>query len=63
MGEPTAPPPAPLPNVVEFTHVTKRFGDLTVIKDVTFCVPDLPGAASSSPSSGRRAAASRPCCG
>jgi len=32
------------PNVVEFTNVTKRFGDITVIRDVTFCVPDLPGA-------------------
>jgi len=32
------------PNVVEFTHVTKRFGDVTVIRDVSFCVPDLPGA-------------------
>jgi len=32
------------PNVVEFTNVTKRFGDVTVIRDVTFCVPDLPGA-------------------
>jgi len=41
--EPAAPPPAS-PNVVEFTKVTKRFGDLTVIRDVTFCVPDLPGA-------------------
>jgi len=35
---------APRPNVVEFTNVTKRFGDVTVIRDVTFCVPDLPGA-------------------
>jgi NitT/TauT family transport system ATP-binding protein len=32
------------PNVVEFSKVTKRFGKLTVIRDVTFCVPDLPGA-------------------
>ena len=31
-----------LGNVVEFDHVTKRFGKLTVIRDVTFCVPDLP---------------------
>jgi len=30
-------------NVVEFSHVTKRFGSLTVIRDVTFTVPDLPG--------------------
>jgi NitT/TauT family transport system ATP-binding protein len=36
-------PSASLPNVVEFKKVTKRFGDLTIIKDVTFCVPDLPG--------------------
>jgi NitT/TauT family transport system ATP-binding protein len=41
--EPAAQPPAS-PNVVEFTKVTKRFGGLTVIRDVTFCVPDLPGA-------------------
>jgi NitT/TauT family transport system ATP-binding protein len=33
----------PLPNIVEFRNVTKRFGDLTVIRDVTFSVPDLPG--------------------
>src|SRR4026209_1537351 len=32
-----------LPNIVEFRNVTKRFGDLTVIRDVTFTVPDLPG--------------------
>jgi NitT/TauT family transport system ATP-binding protein len=31
------------PNVVDFTKVTKRFGDLTVIRDVTFSVPDLAG--------------------
>ena len=30
----------PLPNIVEFRKVTKRFGDLTVIRDVTFAVPD-----------------------
>src|SRR5258706_6156532 len=30
------------PNVVDFQGVTKRFGDLTVIRDVTFSVPDLP---------------------
>jgi NitT/TauT family transport system ATP-binding protein len=29
------------PPVVEFRNVTKKFGDLTVIRDVTFCVPDL----------------------
>jgi NitT/TauT family transport system ATP-binding protein len=33
----------PLQNIVEFSQVTKRFGDLTVIRDVTFTVPDLPG--------------------
>jgi NitT/TauT family transport system ATP-binding protein len=31
-----------LPCVVQFDHVTKRFGSLTVIRDVTFSVPDLP---------------------
>jgi NitT/TauT family transport system ATP-binding protein len=31
------------PNVVDFQNVTKRFGRLTVIRDVTFSVPDLPG--------------------
>jgi NitT/TauT family transport system ATP-binding protein len=30
------------PNVVDFRHVTKRFGALTVIRDVTFSVEDLP---------------------
>jgi NitT/TauT family transport system ATP-binding protein len=30
------------PNVVDFRGVTKRFGSLTVIRDVTFSVPDLP---------------------
>src|SRR5919197_3823456 len=29
-------------NVVDFRGVTKRFGELTVIRDVTFSVPDLP---------------------
>ena len=29
-------------NVVDFRGVTKRFGGLTVIRDVTFSVPDLP---------------------
>jgi NitT/TauT family transport system ATP-binding protein len=32
-----------VPNVVDFRGVTKKFGNLTVIKDVTFSVPDLPG--------------------
>lgn len=40
MSEATAPP-APA-NIVEFRQVTKRFGTMTVIRDVTFCVPDLP---------------------
>ena len=31
------------PNVVDFRNVTKRFGPFTVIRDVTFSVPDLPG--------------------
>jgi NitT/TauT family transport system ATP-binding protein len=30
------------PNVVDFTNVTKRFGGVTVIKDVSFSVPDVP---------------------
>ncbi len=30
------------PNIVDFRNVTKRFGALTVIRDVTFCVPDAP---------------------
>ena len=40
MSEPAAPHSPP--NVVEFSHVTKRFGDLTIINDVTFSVEDLP---------------------
>ena len=48
MTEPVVAPSAPsaksaAPNVVDFTHVTKTFGDLTVIRDVTFSVEDLPG--------------------
>jgi NitT/TauT family transport system ATP-binding protein len=44
----SAPPAAPdaksaAGNVVEFKNVTKKYGDLTVIRDVTFSVPDLPG--------------------
>jgi NitT/TauT family transport system ATP-binding protein len=35
-------PAAARPNVVDFRGVTKRFGKLTVIRDVTFSVPDLP---------------------
>ena len=30
------------PNVVDFQHVTKRFGNVTIIRDVTFSVPDVP---------------------
>ena len=30
-------------NVVDFQHVTKRFGSLTIIRDVTFSVPNLAG--------------------
>jgi NitT/TauT family transport system ATP-binding protein len=37
-----AAPAAAAPNVVDFEHVTKRFGKLTVIRDVTFSVRDLP---------------------
>jgi NitT/TauT family transport system ATP-binding protein len=33
--------PAPRPNVVDFAHVTKRLGNLTIVRDVTFSVPDL----------------------
>jgi ABC-type Fe3+/spermidine/putrescine transport system ATPase subunit len=29
-------------NIVDFRGVTKRFGNVTVIRDVTFSVPDLP---------------------
>jgi NitT/TauT family transport system ATP-binding protein len=36
------PPAAAVPNVVDFRNVTKRFGALTIIKDVTFSVEDLP---------------------
>jgi NitT/TauT family transport system ATP-binding protein len=38
----TEPTTAAPPNVVEFSNVTKRFGKLTVIRNVTFSVPDLP---------------------
>ncbi len=40
MSEPASPSAGPV-NVVDFDHVTKRFGSLTVIRDVTFSVPDL----------------------
>jgi NitT/TauT family transport system ATP-binding protein len=33
---------AAVPNVVDFRNVTKRFGALTIIRDVTFAVQDLP---------------------
>ncbi len=41
MSEPAASP-VPPPNIVDFQHVTKRFGSLTVIREVTFSVSDLP---------------------
>ena len=41
MSEP-APPAGEPQNIVDFRGVTKRFGHLTVIRDVTFAVPDLP---------------------
>ncbi|HMF96087.1 MAG TPA: ABC transporter ATP-binding protein [Vicinamibacterales bacterium] len=34
--------PATAPNVVDFKGVTKRFGERTIIRDVTFSVRDLP---------------------
>jgi NitT/TauT family transport system ATP-binding protein len=36
------PTPAAAPNIVDFHGVTKRFGSVTVIRDVTFSVRDLP---------------------
>jgi ABC-type nitrate/sulfonate/bicarbonate transport system ATPase subunit len=33
----------PAANIVEFQNVSKKYGDLTVIRNVTFSVPDLPG--------------------
>jgi NitT/TauT family transport system ATP-binding protein len=46
VAEPDAPKAAesdpPYANVVDFRNVTKKFGNLTVIRDVTFSVPDLP---------------------
>src|SRR5207237_3688632 len=38
----TAPAPPRAPNIVDFEHVTKRFGRVTIIRDVTFSVKDLP---------------------
>jgi NitT/TauT family transport system ATP-binding protein len=40
--DPATPPPANSANVVEFRHVTKRFGNVVVIRDVNFCVPNIP---------------------
>jgi NitT/TauT family transport system ATP-binding protein len=39
--EPAAPA-VETPHVVEFRNVTKRFGNVTVIRDVTFTVPNIP---------------------
>jgi NitT/TauT family transport system ATP-binding protein len=41
VSEPAAAPRQSA-NIVDFHRVTKRFGQLTVIRDVTFSVPDLP---------------------
>jgi NitT/TauT family transport system ATP-binding protein len=41
VGDPAAAPSQPA-NVVDFVDVTKQFGGLIVIRDVTFAVPDLP---------------------
>ena len=41
MTDPQAAPAAP-GHVVEFKNVTKRFGSMTVVRDITFSVPDLP---------------------
>jgi NitT/TauT family transport system ATP-binding protein len=38
-----APASGQPPDVVEFRGVTKRFGRVTIIRDVTFTVPNLPG--------------------
>jgi ABC-type nitrate/sulfonate/bicarbonate transport system ATPase subunit len=40
-GDGSGPTPQP-PTVVEFRNVTKRFGDHTVIREVTFAVADRP---------------------
>ena len=42
MDAQTAIAPTAMPNVVDFQNVTKRFGAVTVIRDVTFSVPDVP---------------------
>jgi NitT/TauT family transport system ATP-binding protein len=41
VSEPQTAPAVP-GHVVEFKNVTKRFGGLTVVRDITFSVPDLP---------------------
>ncbi len=41
MSEPSGAPTA-APNIVDFRNVTKRFGALSVIRDVTFSVEDAP---------------------
>jgi NitT/TauT family transport system ATP-binding protein len=41
VSEPTSVPAPIVPSVVTFDHVTKRFGKVTVIRDVSFSVPDL----------------------
>jgi NitT/TauT family transport system ATP-binding protein len=42
MGSDAGERPAQPPNIVDFRGVTKRFDQVTVIRDVTFSVPDLP---------------------
>ena len=41
--KPLAPAPENVPPVVEFDRVTKRYGNFTAIKDVTFKIEDHPG--------------------
>ena len=52
-----------LPNIVQFDHVTKKFGNLTVIRDVTFSVKDLPNKGEFISILGPSGAASRRCSG
>ena len=42
MGSDGEAEPGQPPNIVDFRGVTKRFDQVTVIRDVTFSVPDLP---------------------
>jgi len=42
MGSDGEAEPRQPPNIVDFRGVTKRFDQVTVIRDVTFSVPDLP---------------------